>query len=353
MPARPTPARAPARRAGGILDGDESCGGDVRPIAVVGSLNVDLVVRVGRLPAPGETVLGKDLVRLGGGKGGNQAVAAARLGGRVEMVAKVGQDEAGSALIASLDEAGIDIGLVLRDASSPTGTAIVIVEEGGANTVTVVPGANGSLSVADVDQWARTLTQAPVLVLQLEVPLETVIHAAEVGREHGATVILNAAPAAAFSERLHANIDMLVVNEFEAQALALSYSGDAARSMESCAREWLEAGVKAVIVTQGSAETLLFAADRADRLLPPAAEPVDTTGAGDAFVGAFALAVACGLELQESVAVANAAAALSVTSLGAQQSMPGAESLAAFAPSAWTPLVARLSAERPDAQTTG
>jgi ribokinase len=325
----------------------------VRPIAVVGSLNADLVVRVERLPSPGETVLGKDLVRLSGGKGGNQAVAAARLGGQVEMIARVGQDEDGSALIASLDEAGIDTQLVVRDGSGPTGTAIILVADGGANTVTVVPGANASLSIADVDQWARNLIEAPVLVLQLEVPLETVIHAAEVGRQHGATVILNAAPAAAFSERLHANVEVLIVNEFEAQALALSYCGDAGRSLESCVREWLEAGVKAVIVTQGSAETLLFAADRADRLLPPAVEPVDTTGAGDAFVGGFALAVACGLELQESVAVANAAAALSVTSLGAQQSMPGAESLAAFAPSAWTPLVAGLSAERPDAQTTG
>jgi ribokinase len=315
----------------------------VRPIAVLGSLNSDIVVRVPRLPAPGETVLGKDLLRLSGGKGGNQAVAAARLGAHVEMVARVGQDEAGSALIASLDEAGIDTRLVLRDASSPTGTAIVLVEEGGTNTVTVVPGANARLSVGDVDEWARTLTEAPVLVLQLEVPLETVMRAAEVGRQHRATVILNAAPAAAFSERLHAKVDVLIVNEFEAQALALNYCGDAGRSLESCAREWLEAGVKAVIVTQGSAATLLFAADGADRLLPPEVEAVDTTGAGDAFVGAFALATACGLDLRQSVEVANAVAALSVTSVGAQQSLPGAASLAAFAPSAWQPLAAELS----------
>jgi ribokinase len=313
----------------------------VRPIAVVGSLNADVVVRVERLPAPGETVLGQDLVRLSGGKGGNQAVAAARLGAQVEMVARVGRDEAGSTLIASLDEAGIDTSLVVRDASSPTGTAIVLVEDGGTNVVTVVPGANASLGIADVDQWASKSTEAPVLVLQLEVPLATVIHAAEVGKLHGATVILNAAPAAAFSERLHTNVDVLIVNEFEAQALALSYSGEAGRSFESCAREWIEAGVKAVIVTQGSAETLLFALDRADRLPPPEVEAVDTTGAGDAFVGAFAFAIACGLELLESVAIANAAAALSVTSPGAQLSMPRAESLAAFAPSAWLPLAPR------------
>jgi ribokinase len=310
----------------------------VRPISVVGSLNADLVVRVERLPSPGETVLGKDLVRLSGGKGGNQAVAAARLGGQVEMIARVGQDEDGSTLIASLDEAGIDTRLVVRDASGPTGTAIILVEDGGANTVTVVPGANASLSIPDVDQWARNLTEAPVLVLQMEVPLETVIHAAEVGKQGGATVILNAAPAAAFSERLHTNVDVLIVNEFEAEALALSYCGDAERSFESCARDWLEAGVKAVIVTQGSAETLVFAVDWADRLLPPEVEAVDTTGAGDAFVGAFALALARGLELRQSVEVANAAAALSVTSFGAQVSLPDAARVAAFAPSAWEPL---------------
>jgi ribokinase len=145
--------------AGGIHS-NESCGGDVRPIAVVGSLNADLVVRVERLPSPGETVLGKDLARLRGGKGGNQAVAAARLGGQVEMIARVGQDEDGSALIASLDEAGIDTRLVVRDASGPTGTAIILVEDGGANTVTVVPGANASLSIEDVFRATACLANA-------------------------------------------------------------------------------------------------------------------------------------------------------------------------------------------------
>ena len=156
----------------------------------------------------------------------------------------------------------------------------------------------------------------------------------------------NAAPAADFSERLHANIDILIVNEFEAQGLAASFSHDASRSFEACAQEWLEAGLMAVIVTQGSAETLLFAVDRADRLIPPEVEAVDTTGAGDAFVGAFALAIACGVELRQSVEVANAAAALSVTSFGAQVSLPDAARVAAFAPSAWEPLAAKLSAGR-------
>lgn len=310
----------------------------MRPIAVLGSLNADLIVRVARLPAPGETVLGRDLVRLSGGKGGNQAVAAARLGAHVDMVARVGQDDAGSGLIAGLDEASVDTHLVLRDARSPTGTAIVLVEEGGANTVTVVPGANARLGLADADQWARSVGERAVLVLQLEVPLDTVIHAAELGRRLGATVILNAAPALDFTERLHASIDVLIVNEFEAQALALSFSGDARRSFESCARDWLEAGMTAVIVTQGSAETLLFAVDRADRIAPPQVKAVDTTGAGDAFVGAFAVAIACGLELRQSVEVANAAAALSVTSFGAQAALPRAAAVAAFAPSAWEPL---------------
>ena len=315
----------------------------MRPIAVLGSLNADLVVRVRRLPAPGETVLGKDLVRLGGGKGGNQAVAAARLGARVAMVARVGHDDAGSNLIAGLAQAGIDSSLILRDATSPTGLAIVLVEEGGTNTVTVVPGANAMLSTADVDQWASTLREAPILVLQLEVPLKTVMHAAETGRRHGATVILNAAPAADFSRRLHTSIDVLIVNEFEAQALALSYSGDARRSFESCAREWLTAGVKAAIVTQGSADTLVYHHDQVDRIAPPEVEAVDTTGAGDAFVGAFAVALACGLEVRQSVEIANAAAALSVTSIGAQLAMPDAGRVAAFAPASWEPLAATLS----------
>lgn len=315
----------------------------MRPIAVVGSLNADLVVRVQRLPAPGETVLGKDLLRLGGGKGGNQAVAAARLGGRVEMVARVGHDDAGAALLAGLDEAGIDTGNVLRDASTATGTALILVEEGGINTVTVVPGANARLGPGDVDRWASTMREAPVLVLQLEVPIETVIHATEVGRRHGATVILNAAPAAEFSRRLHAGVDVLIVNEFEAEALAQSFSGDAQHGIGSSAAEWLAAGVKAVIVTQGSAETLLFRQGRIDRIAPPVVEAVDTTGAGDAFVGAFALGVACGLDLREAVAIANAAAALSVTSIGTQVAMPDAGRVAAFAAAAWGPLAAALS----------
>ena len=185
--------------------------------------------------------------------------------------------------------------------------------------------------------------EAPVLVLQLEVPLETVSHAAEVGRRKGATVILNAAPAADFSERLHTSVDVLIVNEFEAGALAQTLSGDAKHGFESCAGEWLEAGVKAVIVTQGSAETLLFTQGRTDRIAPPVVEAVDTTGAGDAFVGAFALAIACGLEFGQSIEVANAVAALSVLSAGTQVSLPEAARVAVFAPAAWQPLAARLS----------
>lgn len=315
----------------------------MRPIAVVGSLNADLVVRVRRLPAPGETVLGKDHVRLSGGKGGNQAVAAARLGAHVEMVARVGQDDAGSELVAALDEAGVDTRLVLRDPDAATGIAIILVEEGGTNTVTVVPGANARLGTGDVDRWASTPGDAPVLVLQLEVPLETVMHAAGVGRRRGATVILNAAPAADFSQRLHTDVDVLIVNEFEAEALAQSFSGDARRGIESCAAEWLAAGVRAVIVTQGSAETVLFTEGRIDRIAPPVVEAVDTTGAGDAFVGAFALAVACGLELRQSIEIANAVAALSVLSVGTQVSLPDAAQVAAFASAAWDPLAARLT----------
>ena len=315
----------------------------IRPIAVVGSLNADLLVRVARLPAPGETVLGRDLVRLSGGKGGNQAVAAARLGAQVEMVARVGQDDAGADLVAALDEAGVDTRLVLRDPAAATGIAIILVEEGGSNTVTVVPGANARLGTGDVDRWASTAGDAPVLVLQLEVPLKTVMHAARVGRRHGAMVILNAAPAVDFSAPLHTEVDVLIVNEFEAEALAQSFSGAARRGIEACAVEWLAAGVKAVVVTQGSEETILLTEGRIARIAPPAVEAVDTTGAGDAFVGAFALAVACGLELEQSIAVANAVAALSVLSAGTQVSLPDAGRVAAFAPSAWEPLRARLS----------
>jgi len=291
----------------------------VTRVVVVGSLNMDLVVSVPRHPAPGETVLGGDLVRHPGGKGANQAVAAARMGAAVRMVGRVGDDAFGQALVANLENEGVDAGGVRPLAGIPTGVALIAVDERGENAIVVSPGANARLRPKDLDPG--DFTGRAVVLLQLEIPLETAIRAAELGRAAGARVVLNAAPAQVLPDELLARVDLLVVNEHEAAAIL---KGEPPRTLEEAlaqADALFRQGPTAV-VTLG--EKGLAHAGRGGSGTLPAfpVRAVDTTAAGDAFTGALAAAIAEGAPLPEALRFGAAAGALATTRPGAQTSLP-------------------------------
>jgi ribokinase len=290
----------------------------VSPIVVLGSLNVDLVTRVAVLPRPGETVLGDRLLTFTGGKGANQAVAAARLGGRVTMVGRVGRDAGGETLLRQLSRDGVDASGVSRDADEPSGAALIMVGADGENLIAVAPGANGRVGSAEVDRALDAAGPAGLLVLQLEIPREAAVRAIREGRR----VLLNAAPAAPLPLGLLRGLDALVVNESEAAALlGRSVPGaEAAAALHA-------AGCALAVVTLGAAGAALCDADGARVAEPFAVDAVDTTAAGDAFVGALAVGLAAGRPAAEAVRFANAAGAAAATRPGAQESLPRREDL--------------------------
>jgi ribokinase len=295
---------------------------NVPRILVVGSSNTDLIVRAERLPSPGETVLGGDLQTAAGGKGANQAVAAARLGAAVTLVARVGNDAYGQASLAALAREGLDTRYVVIDEETPSGAALIVVAPGGENLIAVAPGANGRLSPADVAAAQAAFENADVLLLQLESPLETVEAAARLGEKHGLLVVLNPAPARDLPDGLLAIVDVLSPNEHE--AAALTGETDHGRAAEAL----LARGAKTVVVTLGAAGAWVATREVA-RVIPGyCVEAIDATAAGDAFNGALAVALARRQTLFEAVRFAHAAAALSTTRSGAQPSLPTAEEVA-------------------------
>jgi ribokinase len=290
-------------------------------IVVIGSSNIDMVVAVPRIPAPGETVLGGQFVTVPGGKGANQAVAAARLGAKVTFVARLGRDAFAEASLANFAEAGIDPSFIVRDEEAASGVALIFVDPGGENAIAVAPGANARLAPADVDRAEAAIARADLVLLQLESPLETVAHAITVAKRHGKRVLLNPAPAQAVPPELLAQVDILTPNETEAEMLL----GDAAAGLAGItptAEALLERGVATVIVTLGKEGA--FVVERGGTYHVPGrrVQAVDTTAAGDTFSGALATALAEGRELRPAIEWANAAAALSVTRRGAQSSIP-------------------------------
>lgn len=290
-------------------------------VAVVGSLNMDLVIRSARIPRPGETVLGGEFHSVPGGKGANQAVAAARLGAHVSMVGRIGDDAFGKELLDNLAADGIEHTFVLRDAASATGVALIVVDDAGQNSIVVASGANMNLSPSDVDAAAATLTSADALLLQLESPLETVVHAAQLARAAGVTVILNPAPARPLPKELLAVVDVLVPNESETALLTQMPVGNQGEALAASAA-LRRAGVGTVILTLGERGALL-AEEAATRIFPAFdVDPLDTTAAGDAFLAGLAVALAEGRILGEAVQWGNAAGALATTKLGAQTSLP-------------------------------
>ncbi len=289
-------------------------------IVVVGSLNMDVVCRVARAPEAGETVLGDDASFVAGGKGANQAVAAARLGGHVRMVGRVGADSFGERMREGLRSESIDVTHVGIDAVT-SGVALILVEAGGQNRITVAPGANARLTPAHVAAAASQWPRDGLLLLQLETPLDTVAAAIEHAGQAGLKVILNPAPAQPLPPAWWSRIDVLVPNETEAALLTgMPLNGEAGARV--AARELRRRGLRRVLVTLGELGVLLVD-DAGERMIAaPRVDAVDTTAAGDTFTGALAVALGEGLDVDAAAGFAVRAAALSVTRQGAQTSIP-------------------------------
>ena len=289
-------------------------------VVVLGSLNRDHVVQVPRLPAPGYTVIGGGLLTFAGGKGANQAVAAARLGAQVAMVGRTGDDDAGWAITAALAADGVDVSGVSRDPATPTGAALIMIERGGQNLIAVAPGANATVGETEVVDALERLRPDDILVLQLEIPVRAVESAVQQAASLGARVMLNAAPAAPIGPATLRSLDVLVVNEGEAQALAGIPPREAASAL---ARR----GPAAVVVTLGKHGAVLSQGQSSLHVPPRAVHAVDATAAGDAFVGGLAAALVEGVGRREAVWYANTAGAAAATVVGAQSSLPTREDL--------------------------
>ncbi len=293
-------------------------------VRVVGSLNLDLVVRVPHHPGPGETVLGSDYATYPGGKGANQAVAAARAGAQVEMWGAVGSDGFGRFLKENLDQNGVDT-RHLRELEGPSGIALITVDRAGQNRIVVSPGANGRYTPAHLPPW----TAAALVLLQLEIPLATVQAVAEQAFAQGIPVLLNPAPVAPLPGSLLRQVRYLVLNESEAAALAQSPVETPAQA-EKVAQALQQQGIPTVIITLGGAGLVWADGEERGHLPAHPVLVVDTTAAGDSFCGALAACLAAGKSLREALRFANAAAALCVTRPGAQPSLPHRAEIEAF-----------------------
>jgi ribokinase len=288
-------------------------------ITVVGSINMDLVVRAPRFAQPGETIAGDAFVTVHGGKGANQAVAARRLGGTVAMVGGVGEDDFGAAMAQGLADEGIDVRHVVVRDGFPSGVALITVSADGENTIVVVAGANGTLTTGDVLLAREAIESAAVLVLQLEIPLDAVQAAAALAHDAGCVVVLNAAPAVIVPDTLLAIVDYLVVNETELFIVA----GPGIDDQSGAIAALRQRGAATIVVTLGAAGARLIPRAGAPTLVHGyAVDVVDTTAAGDAFVGAFAVALAERSSPVEALVRGNAAGALAVMQPGAQPSLP-------------------------------
>lgn len=290
-------------------------------IVVVGSFNMDLTTYMERLPRPGETVHGRRFVTGPGGKGMNQSVAAARLGAEVSFIGRIGQDGFGDTAMQMWQNEGINTDFVIRDAENPTGVAPIFVEDAGENIIVVALGANLALSPADVDAAADRIAEADVLIVQLEISYETSAHALKLAHEKGVKTILNPAPAGQLPADAIAEADFITPNETELEVLY----GKANDDLQSILREG-----QTLIMTAGSAGANWYQPDASGNVPAFKVDVVDTTGAGDAFNGGLAVAIAEGRPLDEALRFANATAALAVTRLGTAPAMPQREEVEAF-----------------------
>ena len=300
-------------------------------IVVVGSSNTDMVVKSRRIPKPGETVVGGEFLVAAGGKGANQAVAAARLGAEVQFVSRVGADAFGDQAIAGYRRDGINTDLIVCDPDHATGVALILIDEAGENAISVASGANHAMSLEDIDRAATAIRGAGVLVMQLELPLSIVARAAEIAAQAGVPVILDPAPAPEepLPATLLRNVTCIKPNVAEAEGLTGIHIADESGAREA-ASALLGMGPSCAIITMGADGALL--ADESGVVLVPATPvaALDTTAAGDAFSGALAFGWATGLRRAEAVRMASSAGAFAATRMGAQPSLPSRSELEAF-----------------------
>ncbi len=290
-------------------------------IIVIGSSNTDMVVKSKKLPTPGETVIGGTFLMNPGGKGANQAVAAARLNGDVIFITKTGNDLFGEQSKQLFDNEGIDTRYIIKDPKNPSGVALIAVDENGENFIVVAPGSNAALSAYDIDDAVYLTDKSDVFLMQLEIPLSTVEFVAEKAVKNGNRIILNPAPARQLSGELLSSLYVITPNEGEAEVLTgINVHDEISAGM--AADRLFQKGVKNVVITMGAAGAYVRS-ETISRMVPVVPfKPVDTTAAGDVFNGALAVAISEGKKLVDAVAFANKAAAISVTRMGAQASAP-------------------------------
>ena len=285
-------------------------------ILVLGSSNTDMTIKAPRIPAPGETILGGDFKMGPGGKGANQAVAAARLGGNVSFICKVGNDVFGKKSIEGYETEGIDTSHILVS-SKPSGVALIMVDDKGENCISVAPGANGDITVEDIEKLRDVIEDADYVILQLEIPVESVMKAAEIASKAGAYVILNPAPACKLPEEIFQYISLVTPNQTE-MALLTGIEGDITSTM----KKMNSMGVKDIIMTLGSKGSALWDGENIEIIPAKKVNAVDATAAGDTFCGALCVALSEGKSKREAIEFATKASALTVQKMGAQESIP-------------------------------
>ncbi len=298
-----------------------------KKIIVIGSCNTDMVVKADRLPVPGETVIGGTFFMNPGGKGANQAVAAARLGGHVTFISKTGNDVFGKQSVELFNSEGINTNNIFSDPKNPSGVALITVDANGENCIVVASGANASLSPDDIESARAEIETGDLVLMQLEIPLETVEYAAEMAYKKGIRVILNPAPARAFSDKLIKSLYMIIPNKSEAEIL----SGIKVHDWDSAkkAADVIKAkGANIVVITLGSLGALICEAGNYYKVDAIKVNAVDTTAAGDTFCGALCVGISEGYTIVDSVKMAAKASALTVTRMGAQSSIPYRSELA-------------------------
>ena len=298
----------------------------MKKIIVIGSSNVDMVVRTSHLPAPGETILGGEFFMNQGGKGANQAVAIKRLGGNLIFMAKLGNDVLGRQSVGYFKKEGIDTRYIALDEDSASGVALISVDDHAENSIVVASGANMLLNEQDVDKMLEEMCEGDILLMQLEIPLQTVEYAARKAFGKGVKVVLNPAPARSLPKELFRHLYMVTPNRIEAEMLTgIKIANDA--DVEKVAEEICAMGVKNVIITLGSKGCLIREEGVSYRIDAFKVEPVDTTAAGDTFNGALCVGLSEGMDLKQAAVIASKASSIAVTRMGAQSSIPYREEL--------------------------